>query len=245
MKNIKLIIEYDGTNYSGWQRQKNAVSIQGTIEEAIFQITGEKVNLIGASRTDAGVHAKKYVANFFTESNIPDFKIKYALNTKIPYDIVILDSCEVPLEFHSRYNSVGKLYSYLILNRDQPTAINRNYLYHYKRPLDVSLMKKGAEYFIGKHDFAAFRNKGSSQKTSIRTISKLDIHTEGELIKFYIMANGFLYNMARIIIGTLINVGIGKIKPEDIKNIMESKDRNNAGKAVPAKGLYLEEVFYL
>lgn len=244
LRNIKLLIEYDGTNYSGWQRQKNAVSIQGTIEKAIFKITGEKVDLIGASRTDAGVHAKEYVANFNTETKIPDDRIKNALNSKLPRDIVIIDSCEVDLDFHARYNSVGKRYSYTILNRNQPPALNRYYLYHYRRPLNVELMRIGAKYFVGKHDFAAFRNTGSSQKTSVRTILKLDVEQKGDIIIFYISADGFLYNMARIIVGTLVNVGIGKIKPEDIINIMESKDRINAGKAAPAGGLCLEKVFY-
>ncbi|MBU3073585.1 tRNA pseudouridine(38-40) synthase TruA [Clostridium estertheticum] len=244
MRNIKIIIEYDGTNYSGWQRQNNVMTIQEKIESAIEELTGEKTQITGSSRTDAGVHAKGYTGNFYTNSKIVIEKFTGAINSKLPRDIVILQSFEVPYEFHSRYNSMGKMYSYTIINRRQAVAVGRDYIYHHKQILDVEAMQIGAQYFMGTHDFSAFKNLGSSAKTSVRTISRLDIVKNEELIKIYIAADGFLYNMVRIIVGALIRVGEGKIKPSEIKDIIESKQRSKAGKSVPANGLCLEEVFY-
>lgn len=244
MRNIKIIIEYDGTNYYGWQRQNNVMTIQEKVESAIEELTGERIQITGSSRTDAGVHAKGYVGNFYTNSKIVIEKFTGAINSKLPRDIVILHSFEVPYEFHSRYNSIGKMYSYTIINRREAIAVGRNYIYHHRRILDVEAMKLGAEYFIGTHDFSAFKNLGSSAKTSVRTISRLDIVKNEELIKIYIAADGFLYNMVRIIVGALIRVGEEKINPSEIKDIIESKQRSKAGKSVPANGLCLEEVFY-
>ncbi|APC42311.1 tRNA pseudouridine(38-40) synthase TruA [Clostridium estertheticum] len=244
MRNIKIIIEYDGTNYSGWQRQNNVMTIQEKIESAIEELTGEKTQITGSSRTDAGVHAKGYTGNFYTNSKIVIEKFTGAINSKLPRDIVILQSFEVPYEFHSRYNSMGKMYSYTIINRRQAVAVGRDYIYHHKQILDVEAMQIGAQYFMGTHDFSAFKNLGSSAKTSVRTISRLDIVKNEEIIKIYIAADGFLYNMVRIIVGALIRVGEGKIKPSEIKDIIESKQRSKAGKSVPANGLCLEEVFY-
>jgi len=244
VRNIKIIIEYDGTNYYGWQRQNNVMTIQEKVESAIEELTGERIQITGSSRTDAGVHAKGYVGNFYTNSKIVIEKFTGAINSKLPRDIVILHSFEVPYEFHSRYNSIGKMYSYTIINRREAIAVGRNYIYHHRRILDVEAMKLGAEYFIGTHDFSAFKNLGSSAKTSVRTISRLDIVKNEELIKIYIAADGFLYNMVRIIVGALIRVGEEKINPSEIKDIIESKQRSKAGKSVPANGLCLEEVFY-
>lgn len=244
VRNIKLIIEYDGTNYSGWQRQNNAITIQDKIEQAIEKITGEETQIIGASRTDAGVHARGYTGNFYTNSTITVEKFTGAINSKLPLDIVILHCFEVPHDFHSRYNSTGKLYSYSIINRLESVAVGRNYIYHHKRILDVEAMKLATQYFLGTHDFSAFKNLGSSVKTSVRTITRLDILKNGDIIEVYIAADGFLYNMVRIIVGALIRVGEGKIKPIEIKNIIESKQRARAGKSAPASGLCLEEVFY-
>jgi tRNA pseudouridine38-40 synthase len=244
VRNIKLTIEYDGTNYCGWQRQNNVMTIQEKLERAIEEITGEKALITGSSRTDAGVHAKGYTGNFYTNSKISEGKFPGAINSKLPRDIVILKAFDMPMEFHSRYNSIGKLYSYTILNRREYVAIGRNYIYHHQRILDIDAMKLGALYFIGTHDFSAFKNLGSSVKTSVRTISQLDIIKDKDIIKIYIAADGFLYNMVRIIVGALIRVGEGKIKPTEIKNIIESKERAKAGKSVPPNGLCLEEVFY-
>lgn len=244
MKNVKLVIEYDGTKYSGWQKQKNSKSIQGTIENTLSEVLKEDIEVIGCSRTDTGVHAKAYVLNFYSITKIPLDKIKYALNNKLPNDIVVLDSMEAPEDFHARYSSKGKVYVYTILNRDMPPAIERNYVYHYPYELNIKLMKEACKYFLGTHDFSAFKNKGSSVKTSIRTITKLEINNEKDKIKIYISADGFLYNMVRIISGTLILVGEEKLKPEDIDQIIKSKDRNKAGKTAPPQGLCLIKSIY-
>ncbi|MCB2295095.1 tRNA pseudouridine(38-40) synthase TruA [Clostridium algoriphilum] len=244
MRNIKLIIEYDGTDYCGWQRQNNVMTIQEKIESSIGEITGEKALIFGSSRTDAGVHAKGYAGNFYTNSKIAVEKFSGAINSKLPRDIVILEAYEVPHEFHARYNSVGKMYSYTIINRRQSVAIGRNYIYHHQKILNVEDMKLASQYFMGTHDFSAFKNLGSSVKTSVRTITKLDVIKNEDIIKIYIAADGFLYNMVRIIVGALIRVGEGKIKPSEIEDIIKSKERSKAGKAVPAGGLCLEKVFY-
>lgn len=244
MRNIKLTLEYDGTNYLGWQKQKVGITIQGTLEEAIKVLTKEEVEVTGSSRTDAGVHAKGFVANFKTNSKIPSEKFREAINHKLPEDIVILKSEEVEEEFHARYNAMGKTYSYSILNRDVPSAMDRNYLYHVKRRLDVESMKEACQYFIGTHDFSAFKTSGSSVRTTIRTIKELYIEDNDDIIKIYVTGDGFLYNMVRIIVGTLIMVGSNKIKPLEIKNIIASKEREKAGICVPASGLVLEKVYY-
>ena len=244
MKNIKLTLEYDGTNYSGWQRQTNSMTIQQKIEEAIFKLTKEKADLIGSSRTDSGVHARGFVANFKTNSTIPGEKFREALTSKLPDDIVIIKSEEVDENFHSRYSSTGKTYCYTILNRKIPSAINRNYSYFYRGKLDIEAMKDACKHFIGKHDFKGFKSLGSSVKTSVRTITELYIIKQDDYINVYISADGFLYNMVRIIVGTLIFVGTGKIKESEIPNIINSGDRRKAGKCVPPTGLFLEKVFY-
>lgn len=244
MKNIKLVLEYDGTCYAGWQRQKNDVTIQQRIEESIFKITGEQVQTTGCSRTDSGVHAKEFVCNFYTSSTIPDSKIRDALNSKLPEDIRVLSSQIVDDKFHSRYDSKGKTYSYTILNREINSAINRNYSYHVKSTLSVENIKKGANFLVGTHDFASFRNIGSSVKTTVRTIKEINVIKEAEYIRVFATADGFLYNMMRIIVGTLIDVGTGKKLAEEIPEILLSCDRTKAGKSVPPQGLCLEKVYY-
>lgn len=244
MRNIKLALEYDGTRYGGWQRQKNTVTIQQTLENSIFKLTGERVSVNGCSRTDAKVHAKEFICNFFSNTSIPQERIREALNSKLPEDIRILESVEVNEDFHARYHSKGKTYSYTILNQHINSALFRNYVGHIRQPLDVNNMGKAAEYFIGTHDFEAFRNLGSSAKTTIRTMSQLEVKQEGPYIKIYGTADGFLYNMMRIIVGTLIKVGQGKINPKDIESILISKDRTKAGKSAPPQGLCLEKVYY-
>lgn len=243
-RNIKLLIEYDGTNYAGWQRQKNAVTIQQVLEKTIKKITKEDIEVIGCSRTDAGVHAKGFVANFFTDSTIPGNRFKYAINSKLPDDIVIISSEETNFEFHSRYNSTGKTYSYTVINKEERLAIGRNYALGFNRNLDIALMKEASKYFLGTHEFDSFRKKGSSVKTTRRTIYSLDIKQVDGKIVFTVCGDGFLYNMVRIMVGTLLNVGVGKIEPEYIKYILLAKDRTKAGKAVPANGLCLEQVLF-
>ena len=244
MRNIKLTIEYDGTSYGGWQKQKNNRTIQQCIEEAIKLLTGEEVELIGSSRTDAGVHAKGMVANFITNSQIPADKFREAINTKLPDDIGIIKSEEVDKNFHSRYDSKGKTYCYTLVNRYEKICIGRNYVYQVREELNYDLMKEAAKYFLGKHDFKAFKTNGSSVKTSVRTISGLELELKDDVIKIFVSADGFLYNMVRIIVGTLIEVGKGKIKPESIERIIKNGDRSKAGPCVPPNGLVLEKVFY-
>lgn len=244
MRNIKLVLEYDGSAYSGWQRQKNAPTIQEAVEKSIFKITGEEVAVTGCSRTDAGVHAKEYVCNFYTNSKIEEGKFRDALNAKLAEDIRILKALEVEENFHSRYDSKGKTYCYTILNQEVNSAIYRNYVCHIRQALNIFDMSFAAKYFLGTHDFQAFRKLGSSVKTTVRTISQLEVLKEGNIIKIYGTADGFLYNMMRIISGTLIEVGQGKILPEQIPLILEGKAGVKPGKVVPAQGLCLEKVYY-
>ncbi|EJO5348510.1 tRNA pseudouridine(38-40) synthase TruA [Clostridium botulinum] len=246
MKNIKLKLEYDGTNYCGWQKQKDErfITLQGTLQKVISNITKEDIKVTGVSRTDSGVHAKGYVCNFFTNTRIPTENLKKVINNKLPADIVVLSSEEVNSEFHSRFCSKGKTYEYTILNSSQPIAIGRNYVFHFKDKLDVDNMVIASKHFLGTHDFSAFKTSGSSVKTSVRTINKFEINKEDNFIKFIITGNGFLYNMVRIIVGTLIEVGLNKREPEDIKYVIESKDRTKSGPCVPSSGLCLKEVFY-
>lgn len=244
MKNIKLIIEYDGTNYKGWQSQEKVLGIQEVLEKNISSITCEKIKLIGSGRTDGGVHAFGQVANFFTESGIPGDKYKLILNNILPEDIRIQESMEVELDFHSRFSAKAKRYRYRIYNEEIPSAIYRNYSYHYKYPIDIDKMKEASKYFIGKHDFAAFKGRRSVVKSTIRTIYDLKIEKNEEFIDIIIFGNSFLRFMVRIIVGTLIDVSTGMMDIEDIPRIIESKDRNMAGRTAPSQGLFLEKVFY-
>lgn len=246
MRNIKLIIEYDGTNYCGWQTQENGPSIQESIEKAIEKATGEAAGLNGSGRTDAGVHARGQVANFLTSSTIPGDKFSYALNNLLPRDIVIKGSEEVLPDFHARFSAAGKKYSYHIINSKFPSALYRNYAYHtnYCERLDVEGMETAAKAFIGTYDFGGFMAAGSKVVNTVRTIYDVSLEKENEMLRLIYKGNGFLYNMVRIITGTILYAGIGKIDPGEIKAIILSKDRSRAGITVPACGLYLEEVYY-
>lgn len=244
MRNIKISLEYDGTNYAGWQRQKNALTVEGKLEDALYKLIGKKIEVIGAGRTDAGVHSKMYVANFLIESNILPQEFCRAINSQLPEDIIILKSEEVELSYHARYMSKGKRYSYTLNNSKQCHAIGRQYAFYYPYNINLEAMRKATGFIIGTRDFAAFRNKGSSAITTIRTISEIKITSKNDIIVFEITANGFLYKMVRIIVGTLLKVGRGIIKPQDIEAIIASKDRTKAGESVPAKGLCLEELYY-
>ncbi len=244
MRNIKLVIEYDGTSYHGWQSQNNALAVQDVIEKAIMTLTGEKCKLIGSGRTDAGVHAIGQVANFITNSKIPPEKFSYALNNILPDDIVIKSSEQVPGSFHARYSAIGKKYRYVIYNSRQRSALLRNRAYFVPYDLDIPSMEKAMKYFVGTHDFAAFKAADSTEKSSIRTITDTWLKKEGEIVTFEIAGDGFLYNMVRIIAGTLVEVGMGKIAADDIPHIIESRDRRKAGRTAPPHGLYLVEVYY-
>ncbi|WP_297422565.1 tRNA pseudouridine(38-40) synthase TruA [Clostridium sp.] len=244
MRNIKLIIEFDGSNFCGWQRQPKGRTVQKTIEDAISKITGEEILINGSSRTDAGVHAREMVANFFTSSTIPGDRFREAINTRLPKDVSIIKSEEVSEDFHARYSSKGKTYSYTIVNRYERLSLGHQYLYHYKYNLNIHEMRKACQYFIGIHDFRAFMSPGSSIKTTVRNVTELYIEQKGDVMKIFITADGFLYNMVRIIVGTLIKVGSGKLSPEDIENIIIEGNRKRAGMCVPPNGLILEKVFY-
>ena len=244
MRNIKLTIEYDGKDFNGWQKQPNKLNIQGEIEKAIYNITKEKVDLIGSGRTDAGVHALGQIANFKTNSNISIEKLPLALNSQLKNSIIIKKAEVVDERFHSRYNAKQKTYRYIINNSKCGTAIYRNLEYCFPIELDVEKMKEATKYFEGEHDFKAFKSSGTSGKNSVRTIYKAIVKKEGERIIIELTGNGFLYNMVRIISGTLLEVGMGKIAPDEIENIIESKDRQKAGKTLPAHGLYLVKVLY-
>lgn len=246
MRNIKIIIEYEGTNYSGWQIQKNASSIQEEIQKAILKITRENVNLIGAGRTDAGVHARGQVANFNTLSSIPEDRFAWALNSVLKDDIVIKNAHEAPMEFHSRYDAKSKIYSYTIHRGMFPPAIMRRYAYHlkYGRMLDLKKVKRAADYFVGTHDFKGFMASGSSVSDTVRTIYSIEIIEEGDFLKIFYHGNGFLYNMVRIITGTILFAGVDKIDPDCIPSIIKKRERNLAGVTVPAHGLCLENIYY-
>lgn len=245
LRNIKLTIEYDGKKFNGWQKQPNKLNIQGEIEETINSITGEKIELIGSGRTDAGVHALGQVANFKTNSNIPIEKMAVAINSRLKKSIIIKSAEEVDERFHSRYNAKCKTYRYIINNSQYGSAIYRDLEYCFPIKLDVDKMKMAAKYFEGEHDFAGFKSSGTSSKNSIRTIYKAEVKSKEDRVIIELTGNGFLYNMVRIISGTLLDVGLGKILPEDIPDIIESKNRQKAGKTLPAHGLYLVEVKYM
>lgn len=244
MRNIKLTVEYDGTSYHGWQTQNNSVAVQDIIQKSIEKLTGEECSLIGSSRTDAGVHALGHVSNFTTNCTIPADRFPYAINSFLPDDIVVKNAEEVSMDFHARFWAKGKKYRYLIHNHVYRSALLRNRAYHVRYPMDFEAMQKASLYFLGEHDFSAFMATGGSAKTTVRNITDVLLIKKDDVIQFEITGNGFLYNMVRIIAGTLVYVGLGKIAPEDITGIIEGRDRRKAGKTAPSHGLYLVEVYY-
>lgn len=245
MRNIKLTIEYDGKNFAGWQSQPNKTSIQSEIEKAIYEVTGENVELIASGRTDAGVHALSQVANFHTNSNIEINKIPYAINSKLTKSIVITSATEVDDRFHSRYNCKLKTYRYIVNNSEFPSALNRYREYHMPYSLDFEAMSEAIKFFEGEHDFKGFKSSGgNAKKTTVRNLTKCELKKDGSRIIIELTGNGFLYNMVRIISGTIVDVGLGKIKADDIPEIINSGVRSNAGKTLPPHGLYLVNVQY-
>lgn len=244
MRNIKLTVEYEGKDYNGWQKQPNKLNIQGEIERAIQTVMKEEVELIGSGRTDAGVHAFGQVANFKINSEFPIEKMATAINSQLKKSIRILKAEEVSLDFHSRYHCHQKTYAYIIDNSEQGTAIYRNITHHISQPLDIEKMQEAANYLVGEHDFSSFKSSGTSSKSSIRTIFNAQVLKEQERVNIMLTGNGFLYNMVRIIAGTLVEVGLGNIKPGEVKQILEMKNRQKAGKTLPAQGLFLMNVDY-
>lgn len=246
MKRFKLTVAYDGTNYFGWQVQKNGKTIEGELNRCLSQLLGEEIVVIGASRTDSGVHGKGNVAVFDSETRIPGEKISYALNQRLPDDIIIQHSCEVEPDFHPRFCDTVKTYEYQILNRTFPDPMYRLYADFIHYPLDIQKMQKAAEYIVGEHDFLSFCSAGAQVKTTVRTVYSLKVWKEdNDLVHIRITGNGFLYNMVRIIVGTLTKIGMGYGEPEDMEQIMKARDRSKAGATAPARGLTLVEIKYI
>lgn len=243
-RRVKLIISYDGTNYCGWQVQINGITVEEVINRELSRMLGEDIAVIGASRTDSGVHALGNVAVFDTFSKIPPEKMCFALNQRLPDDIRIQDSCEVPLDFHPRYCDSTKTYEYKILNRRFDNPVMRLYTHFVYMPLDYEKMQEAAKYLVGEHDFKSFCSARTQVTDTVRTIYSLDVSKEDDIIKIRISGNGFLYNMVRIIVGTLIKVGLKVYPPEYVKEILEACDRNVAGPKAPAKGLTLIGIVY-
>ena len=244
MKRIKLTIAYDGTNYCGWQVQPNGITVEEVVNKALKKLTGEDIQVIGASRTDSGVHALGNVAVFDTHTTIPPERISYALYQRLPEVIVIVKSEEVAEDFHPRYCDCSKTYEYHILNTRIPIPTKRLTNYFVSYDLDVEKMRKAAGYLIGEHDFVSFCNVRTDVEDTVRTVTELEILKDGEEITIRISGNGFLYNMVRIIVGTLIRVGRGFYEPEKVKEILEAKDRKAAGVTAPPHGLILAEIRY-
>lgn len=247
MANIKVTIAYDGTNYHGFQEQRGTVflTVQGVFEERLSRLAKREIRVIGAGRTDAGVHARGQVVNFESgDLRIPPQRLAYALNSLLPGDIVALDAVEVPASFHSRFSAVSKTYRYVINNGEKPSPFLRLYSYHIPRFLDVEAMREGAQHLVGKQDFSAFRALGTPVKTTVRSLFGIQVSREGELVYIDISADGFLYHMARMITGTLIRVGLGKLDPREVADILTSRDSLKGGPAAPARGLFLDRIEY-
>jgi len=244
MRNIKLTLEYQGTRYHGWQRQKNAPSIQGHLEQAIKKVTGKKSTVFGAGRTDAGVHARAQVANFKTSSKLSSDVLLRAINAHLPKDIVVKEAEEVGRDFNARKDAHGKVYSYSIYDGPARPALLRDFVYCSRHKLNERKMRQASRFFLGRHDFSAFRTTGSSTKTSVRVIRHINVKRRGNRLTITVEGSGFLYNMVRSLVGTLIEVGRGKIEPGKVKEILDSKDRSLAGPTAPPWGLFLEKVLY-
>lgn len=244
MKRVKLVVAYDGTNYHGWQVQDNGITIEEVLNRTISELVQEDVKVIGASRTDAGVHACGNVAVFDTESRIPGDKFSFALNQRLPEDIRIQESSEVDADFHPRYADTVKTYEYNILNRRFELPSKRLYAAFCYYPMDIERMNQAAAYLVGEHDFKSFCSAGAQVQTTVRTIYAVNVTKDDDMVHIRITGNGFLYNMVRIIAGTLMQVGTGLMEPEQVKEILEARDRSKAGPTAVAKGLTLVEIRY-
>ncbi|MBE5962441.1 MAG: tRNA pseudouridine(38-40) synthase TruA [Lachnospiraceae bacterium] len=248
MRNIQLTIEYDGSRYDGWQKQpgsKSAVTIQDKIEDVLSKMEGETVEVVGAARTEAGVHAYHQIANFKTDSDMKVYEIKHYLNRFLPRDIAVVEALEVPERFHASFNAKSFVYEYKISIGEVPSVFDRKYNYYcFKRP-DVAKMKEAAKALIGTHDFKAFSDNKRMKKSTIREIYSLDVYGDDKEVLITVHGDDFWPHMVRIIVGTLLQAGLGEIEPEDMAKILESKDREKAGPTAEAKGLFLSEVMYI
>lgn len=244
-RNVKLTLEYDGTNLSGWQRQANAPTVQQHVEDALSHMTGAPVVVTGASRTDAGVHARGQVCNFRTRSPIPIRGFLCGLTPWLPAAIAVVDASDVPASFHARRSARGKHYRYTVLTRPQRSPLRRRVVWQRPRPLDVTTMRAAASHLIGEHDFEAFRAAGCSARHAVRRISSIEIHErEDDTVVIDVHGNAFVRNMVRIIAGTLVEVGEHRRDPDDLPGILASRDRRRAGQTAPARGLCLVRVLY-
>ena len=244
MKNIALRLRYDGSRYHGWQVQKNAITVAQTMEEALAKVCGERVKLTGCGRTDAGVHALRYCANFHSDCTVPVDRMPLAVNSRMPDDIAVVDAVEVPDDFNAIGSCVKKEYVYKILNSRIPDPFLADRVCFYPQRLDISLMQAAARAFEGTHDFKAVRSEGTQTKTTVRTVYWCRAEKDGDLITVSICANGFLYNMCRAMVGTMVYASYGKLIPEEIPALLEKRDRRLTGPTMPPQGLYLNRVWY-
>ena len=244
-RNVLITLCYDGSGYHGWQVQQNAVSVQQVFQEALYKILSERPSLKGCSRTDTGVHARQFCISMQLESAIPCQRLQGALNHFLPADMAVVDCREVPMDFHARYSCKGKEYAYEIWNHPVRSPFLRDRALHYWYPLDLEKLNRAAGYFLGSHDFTSFCTTDSRERGDmIRTITKSEWSREGNLVVYRVAADGFLYNMVRILVGTMLRVAQGKFQPEEMPEILEAKNRNRAGPTAPACGLWLDQVFY-
>lgn len=244
MKNIALRLRYDGSRYHGWQVQKNAITVAQTMEEALAKVCGERVKLTGCGRTDAGVHALRYCANFHSDCTVPVDRMPLAVNSRLPDDIAVVDAVEVPDDFNAIGSCMKKEYVYKILNSRIPDPFLADRVCFYPQRLDISLMQAAARAFEGTHDFKAVRSEGTQTKTTVRTVYWCRAEKDGDLITVSICANGFLYNMCRAMVGTMVYASYGKLIPEEIPALLEKRDRRLTGPTMPPQGLYLNRVWY-
>ena len=244
MKNIALRLRYDGSCYHGWQVQKNAITVAQTMEEALAKVCGERVKLTGCGRTDAGVHALRYCANFHSDCTVPVDRMPLAVNSRLPDDIAVVDAVEVPDDFNAIGSCVKKEYVYKILNSRIPDPFLADRVCFYPQRLDISLMQAAARAVEGTHDFKAVRSEGTQTKTTVRTVYWCRVEKDGDLITVSICANGFLYNMCRAMVGTMVYASYGKLIPEEIPALLEKRDRRLTGPTMPPQGLYLNRVWY-
>ena len=245
MKNYLLRISYDGSRYHGWQIQENAVTVQEVFQQAVLKVTGQREELKACSRTDTGVHAREFCISLKTESAIPPERMVAALNHYLPLDIAVKSCQEVPLDFHARYSCKGKEYSYEIWNHPVREPFLDGRALHYWYPIDENLLDRAAKFYLGTHDFTSFCTLDARDRGDLtRTVTKSQVERRGDMVLFTVAADGFLYNMVRIMVGTLLRVQQGKFAPEDIPEILAAKDRGRAGPTAPACGLYLNHVYY-
>lgn len=244
IRKIKLIVSYDGTLYHGFQRQANALTIQEVLEKRLAKIFGHPITITGAGRTDAGVHAYGQVVSFLTASTIPIHRIPLAAKSVLPSDIVVQHSETVEPDFHARKSAKSKIYVYRLYTHDMPSPFYRNYAWHINRPLETAAMHETAQCAVGTHDFSAFRAAGGETVNPVRTILKASCTRHADIVEFMFWGTGFLYHMVRNLVGTLVDVGLGKMTGDDFIRILESRDRKQAGMTAPAQGLYLKKVLY-